>query len=82
MRWPSTARVTLVIAAILVAVPSSPRGPRVDEVEALIGIDGRTGEQAFRATTSGPAALTVVAATKETVVAERRGCFSADLPGG
>jgi outer membrane protein assembly factor BamB len=46
----------------------------------LVGVDGATGHQLFRTQTPGPASLRVTFASDGVVVAERLGCFSADLP--
>ena len=44
----------------------------------LVGIDGATGHRLFRTETPGPASLSVTFAADGVVVAERRGCLSAD----
>jgi outer membrane protein assembly factor BamB len=48
---------------------------------ALVGVDGDTGKPRFRVETPGPGALVVTFSAARVVVAERRGCFSADTPG-
>ena len=46
----------------------------------IVAVDGATGARLFRTETEGPASLTLVFASDRIVVAERRGCFSADQP--
>src|SRR6476659_1570106 len=70
----SAALVLFAVALPLsVAIPRLARG-------VLVGVDGTTGHQLFRAETPGPASLRVTMASDGVVVAERLGCFSADLP--
>jgi outer membrane protein assembly factor BamB len=69
--------ITLALTAFF---STSAAPPPSERLGTLVGLDGRTGHELFRAKTDGPAVLDVVFASKGVVVVERRGCFSADLP--
>jgi outer membrane protein assembly factor BamB len=72
------------VAVLVLAVPatsaSGHRASAFDRPGVVAGFDGDTGRRLFRTETKGPAALSLVLADEDVIVAERRGCGSADLP--
>jgi outer membrane protein assembly factor BamB len=67
--------VLLATALPLTSLETSPRQRGV-----LVGIAGDSGRQLFRTDTPGPGSLLVTFRSDGVVVAERRGCLSADTP--
>jgi outer membrane protein assembly factor BamB len=69
----------LMVGVLAILAPGE-RAARSDRLGVIAGYEATTGRRLFRTQTKGPAAMAIAVVAGGVVVAERRGCGSADLP--